>query len=108
VPRRAASTGRKRKRWYGRRGGRGQELTTASEIASFAYCPEAWRLEYGLGLEAGNQSARDAGERHHAGKAIAERLAGLAIRLGQGITLAALLLLLVLGYKRACFAWRVN
>ena len=26
------------------------ELITASEIACFTYCPEHWRLEYGLEL----------------------------------------------------------
>jgi hypothetical protein len=81
---------------YSQRGrSRADDLITASEMASFAYCPEAWRLEYGLGLEAGNRAAKGAGTRHHARKAVAERLAGLTIRLGQGIVLAALLLLLV-------------
>ncbi len=32
-------------------------MVTASEIAAFVYCPEAWRLEHGLGLEAGNREA---------------------------------------------------
>lgn len=32
-------------------------LITASEIACYAYCPEQWRLEYGLGLPAENQAA---------------------------------------------------
>jgi hypothetical protein len=81
--------------WYRRRGRRGEELVTASEIASFAYCPEQWRLEYGLGLPAENQAALDAGIRYHAHKAVAERLAGWAIRLGQGIVIAALLLLVL-------------
>ncbi len=82
-------------RWYRGRGGRVEGLITASEVASFAYCPESWRLEHGLGLPAENQAARDAGTRHHARKAIAERLAESAIRLGQGAVLAALLLLLL-------------
>ena len=33
------------------------ELVGAAEIACFAYCPEQWRLEYGLGLKPGNQAA---------------------------------------------------
>jgi len=37
----------------------------------FVYCPEQWRLEHGLGLKP--VAALDAGDRHHAGKAIAER-----------------------------------
>jgi hypothetical protein len=82
-------------RWFGRRGRRGGELVTASEIASFVYCPEQWRLEHGLGLPSGNQAALDAGTRHHAGKAAAVRGAGWAIRLGQFLIVAALLLLVL-------------
>ena len=37
------------------------DLITASEIASYAFCPEAWRLEHGLGLPAENQAALAAG-----------------------------------------------
>src|SRR5262245_60971991 len=32
-----------------------RELVTASEVAAFVYCPEEWRLEYGLGLEPENR-----------------------------------------------------
>ena len=35
-------------------------MVTAQEIASFAYCPEQWRLQYGLGLPPLNQEALDA------------------------------------------------
>ena len=42
------------------------DLVTAAEIAAFVYCPEQWRLEYGLGLEPGNRAAMEAGTRHHA------------------------------------------
>lgn len=79
---------------YRRRGGRAEDLLTASEVACYAYCPEQWRLEYGLGLPAKNQAALDAGTRHHARKAAVERLAGWAIRLGLAITVAAVLLVL--------------
>lgn len=58
------------------------DMLTAAEIASWAYCPEAWRLEHGLGLEPENRAARHAGGRHHARKAAAERLAGMMISLG--------------------------
>ena len=67
---------------------------TASEIASFAYCPEQWRLQYGLGMAAENQAARDAGTRHHKGKAVTERIAGSALFLGRLIVAAGLVLLL--------------
>jgi hypothetical protein len=82
-------------RWFGRRGRRSDAIITASELASFAYCPEQWRLEYGLGLPPGNRAAMDAGTRHHAGKAAAERLAGWAIRLGVRMVVAALLALML-------------
>ncbi len=86
--------------WYGRRvGQRPEDLITASEVARFVYCPEAWRLEYGLGRPAANRASRDAGTRQHAVRAAAERLAGAAITLGW-LALLAALALLVLG------AWR--
>jgi hypothetical protein len=81
-------------RWYGRRQ-RSDGLITATEIACFAYCPEQWRLEYGLHLPANNQAARDAGTRHHTRLAAAERRASWALRLGQALVLAALALLLL-------------
>ena len=73
----------------------GPALVTASEIASFVYCPEQWRLQHGLGLEPGNRAALDAGTRHHAGKAVAEHLAGAALALGRLLVLLALLALLL-------------
>jgi hypothetical protein len=82
-------------RWYRRRGKRREDLITASEVACFAYCPEQWRLEHGLGLPAGNRAALEAGTRYHVGLAAAERLAGWSIRLGQIIVLATLLALLL-------------
>jgi hypothetical protein len=78
-----------------RRGGREPEdLIAAHEIASFAYCPEAWRLEYGMGRPAENRAALDAGTRHHRHKAVTERIAGGAIALGRLAVLAGLVLLL--------------
>jgi hypothetical protein len=84
-------------RWFNRRRGgqRPEDLITAHEIASFAYCPEAWRLEYGQGLPAENRAAMAAGTRHHAGKAAAERVAGWSIRLGLAIMVLALGLLVL-------------
>jgi hypothetical protein len=46
-----------------KRCGGDSELITASEIACFAYCPERWRLAYGLELLSGNPAARNAGAR---------------------------------------------
>ena len=74
-----------------------RELVTATEVASFVYCAESWRLEHGLGLEPGNRTARDAGTRHHARKAVAERVASGSIMLGRVLAvLAAVVLLLLL------------
>jgi hypothetical protein len=71
------------------------DLITASEIGSFAFCPEAWRLEDGLGVEPENQAALKAGDRHHARKAVAEQIAGGSITLGRIVAVAALLVLLL-------------
>jgi hypothetical protein len=79
---------------------RPNDLITASEIASYAFCPEAWRLECGLGREAANQAARDEGSRHHARKAVAERAAGGAIGLARLLLLVAFLLFLLWGLYR--------
>jgi hypothetical protein len=79
------------------RPGRGRPgLVTASEVAAFVYCRELWRLEHGLGLEPGNRADLDAGTRHHARKAAAERVAGGSLVLGRLIVAAALLGLLLL------------
>jgi hypothetical protein len=75
-------------------------LVTASEIASYAYCPEQWRLQYGLGLEPGNRAALDAGTRHHGGKAAAEQVAGGALALGRLLLAGALLALLLAWWLR--------
>jgi hypothetical protein len=72
------------------------ELVTAAEIACFAYCPEQWRLQYGLELLPANRAALDAGTRHHERKAAAERVAVGSIGLGRALIVAALVLLLLL------------
>jgi hypothetical protein len=69
-------------------------LITANEIACFAYCPEQWRLEYGLELLPANKVGLDAGNRHHARKAIAERIAGLLVVFGRAVMVVAFLVLL--------------
>jgi hypothetical protein len=71
-----------------------KDLISAAEIACYAYCNEQWRLEYALGLESANRAARDAGTRHHAEKATAERIAGGSITLGRILLLLAVLGLL--------------
>lgn len=66
-------------------------MVSASEIGQFVYCAEAWRLEHGLGLTPGNRAARTAGDRHHARKAVVERVAGGTIGLGRVLVVLALL-----------------
>lgn len=76
---------------------RPDDLITAEELASFAYCPEAWRLQYGLNLPSANRAAMEEGNRHHARKAVAEQVAGGSITVGRLLAvLAALVLLLLL------------
>jgi hypothetical protein len=65
----------------------GSGLISASEIACYAYCPEQYRLQYGLELLPANRAALDAGTRHHWWKAIAERIAGVAIGIGRALSL---------------------
>lgn len=72
------------------------DVVKAHEIGTFVFCSEQWRLEYGLGLEPGNQSALSSGNRHHARKATAERTAGRLLEFGGKIVVAALILLFVL------------
>jgi hypothetical protein len=71
-------------------------MISATEISCFAYCPEQWRLRYGMGLEPGNRAALDAGGRHHARKAVAERVAGGSLALGRLLVALALLGLFLL------------
>ena len=79
---------------------RPNDLISAVELATFVYCPEEWRLQYGQGLSPENQAALDAGTRHHARKALAERVAGGSIALGRLlIALAVVVLLLWLWWR---------
>jgi hypothetical protein len=41
-------------------------VVSATEIASFIYCPEQWRLQHGLGNESENTAALSRGEAFHA------------------------------------------
>lgn len=84
----------------GAKRGSSSGLVTASEIACFAYCPEQWRLQYGLGLPAQNRASLNAGTRYHARKATAERVAGGALALGRLLALLSLLGLLLLVFAR--------
>ena len=75
------------------------ENVTASEIADFVYCSEAWRLAQ-LGHKSANQFVRKAGTAHHAQKATAERVAGGSIALGHILIAIALLTLAAWVFSR--------
>ncbi|AMV40234.1 hypothetical protein [Planctomyces sp. SH-PL62] len=66
-----------------------RRLISAHEIACFAYCPEQWRLQYGLKLPPGNRAELAAGTRHHRRKTVAVRKAGLLTTLGTFLGLIA-------------------
>lgn len=71
------------------------ETVTASEIADYAFCPEAWRLAQ-IGTPSTNQPQRSAGAAHHEEKAAAEVTAGQSIAIGRVLIIVALLALAVL------------
>ncbi len=74
------------------------DLVTASEIASWAWCPESWRLK-SIGHEPENQDALRRGEAHHAEKAAFEGRSRSAVRLGLWLIIAGVFLVgLVLLY----------
>jgi hypothetical protein len=86
--------------WQRNRRSTPDDLITATEIASFVYCPEHWRLEHGLGLKPANRAVLHAGSRHHTRKAVAERLAARSIDLGRVLIVMAILRLLLLLWLR--------
>src|SRR4051794_33726552 len=70
------------------------DVVSASEIASWAWCPESWRLD-ALGAEPENQAARERGEEAHARKAAVEAGSRSAISLGWWLLAAAAAVLLI-------------
>lgn len=77
------------------------DVVSASEIASWTWCPESWRLEQ-LGAEPMNRADKERGELHHAEKAAFEEHSRSAISLGRlliiwgGLAALVAMLLLVL------------
>lgn len=67
---------------------RSDDLVTASEIASWAWCPESWRLD-SLGAEPSNRVELARGETHHVRKAAFEERSRSAISLGWCLLLFA-------------------
>ena len=79
------------------------EVVSASEIASWAWCPESWRLD-SLGVEPSNRVELARGKSHHAAKSAYEVHSRSAMSLGWFILavavlvgLAALLAILLAG-----------
>ena len=77
------------------------DVVSASEVASWVYCPEQWRLQYGLGHDSENVASLDRGERFHESTAAVERSSRRVLRLaGILIIIAVLLLVVVLLVRR--------
>jgi CRISPR-associated exonuclease Cas4 len=79
-----------------RQEGRRRGLVSASEMASWVFSPEQWRREYVLGEKPKNLAEIKAGKRHHGRKAMAERVAGGSIGVGQVVMLLSVLGLVLL------------
>jgi hypothetical protein len=73
---------------------RNDRIVSASEIASWAWCPESWRLDV-LGAEPSNRAALARGERFHALRAAFEAWSRLAITLGWWLLALAVLVVLL-------------
>lgn len=67
------------------------DVVSASEIASWAWCPESWRLE-ALGEEPGNKGELARGQTSHARTASFEVSSRWAVSLGRWLLVLALLL----------------
>lgn len=80
---------------------KGRDVVSASEIASWAWCPESWRLET-LGEEPGNKEELARGETFHECTATVEVSSRRAVALGRWLLVLALLIA-ALGY--ALFRW---
>lgn len=74
-----------------------EDIVSASELASWSWCPEAWRLE-ALGAEPENRADIERGARHHAEAANFEVISRSAISVGWIFLGAAVLLVVVALY----------
>lgn len=77
---------------------RRNDVVTASEIASWAWCPESWRLQ-SLGAVPSNRAEMARGEKRHSLLAFIERWSRSAITLGWYLLAFGVLVALV-----ACLA----
>ena len=75
--------------YRGEMNSKANDVVSASEIASWAWCPEAWRLE-ALGEEAQNEEERARGTAFHARTTAAETLSHRVARLGRWLLVLGL------------------
>ncbi len=73
---------------------RRDDVVSASEIASWAWCPESWRLQ-SLGAEPSNRAEMARGETFHAQKAAFEERSRSTISLGWWLLALAVLVALL-------------
>ena len=71
------------------------DWVTASEIATYAYCQESWRLTHGLKIPPGNMRAFKHGTAKHAAWQKVERFTSGLIRAAWVLASVTLTLLLV-------------
>jgi len=68
------------------------EMVSASEIASYCFCPEAWRLGSALGLRPNNERQLARGEESHAKIAVVEEVTHTARWVGVALLVLGALL----------------
>ncbi len=71
------------------------DWVTASEIATYTYCQESWRLTHGLKIPPGNMRALKHGTARHAAWQKVERCTAWLIRAAWVLAAATIVLLLV-------------
>jgi hypothetical protein len=68
------------------------DMVSASAIASWGYCPEAWRLGCALGMKPTNERELSRGEMTHENFSAVEKSSQGAMRLGLALILLGALL----------------
>ncbi len=70
-------------------------VVSATEVASYVYCPEQWRLEHGLGYASMNTASLARGTARHRKIAAVEVWSRHALRLGVVLVVVAAIVLFV-------------
>jgi hypothetical protein len=78
------------------KGSKDSDYVTASEVASYAFCPEAWRLGSALRLESNNEHELARGEHVHAKIAAVEQTTHVVWWVGVALIVLGALLIGVL------------